>query len=242
MIIALFMWGNTRLNRVFFKLFGFAARNIVGIKQVVLHEERLYAERPTVIIGNHQTALDLAVIGSLCPTRSVVVAKKEIQYIPLFGWFFRAAGNILIDRSKSDDAKKLINRVTTTLRQQNLNLVVFPEGTRNRHREQDELMLPFKKGAFFLAVNTKLPLVPVVCSTMRGKAVWENFDLAGGILVISVLEPMETKDLAPNQVDAFRNRVRTLMMDELKRLNSLAEEYTSDAKKSGRQGCSGDCH
>jgi len=239
MVCALLMWGSPSLNRIFLQSFGWATRKIVGIDQIFLHEERIRSRRPCVLVANHQTALDLALLGSICPTASVIVAKKSIQYIPLFGWFFKAAQNILIDRSKTEDAKRMINEVTEALTQKNLNMVIFPEGTRNRHRASDDLMLPFKKGAFYLAVNTKLPLIPVVCCTLKGKAIWENLDLAGGTVIISVLEPIETHSLQPNEVDAFRVRVRNLMLDELKRINLLADEYTQN--KMEVKG-SGQCH
>ena len=239
MLLALVMWGNPRLNRLFLQSFGWSTRKIVGIKQIVLNEPRIRSRRPAVLIANHQSGLDLAILGSICPTRSVIVAKKEIQYIPLFGWFFKGAGNILINRSKTEDAKRMINAVKEALTQKNLNMVIFPEGTRNRHGAGDDLMLPFKKGAFYLAVSTQLPLIPVVCSSLKGKAVWENFDLGGGVVVLSVLEPIETKDLAPHEVDAFRTRVRELMVAELKRVNALADEYTQNLKE---KICAPSCH
>ncbi len=243
LVIAIFtviFWpkGRYKLNRIFLQMFGFVSRKIVGMKFVILNEARMYSVRPAVLIGNHQSGLDLAIIGAVTPFETVIVAKKSLQHIPVFGWFFKMAGNILIDRSKTNDAKRMINEVTATIRQKNLNLAIFPEGTRNRHGEGDELMLPFKKGAFFLASSTKLPIIPVVCSSLKGKAVWESFDLKGGTIVISVLEPIATADLKANELDGFRDRVRTLMMEELKRINQLAEDYES---KKVAEPCAG-CH
>ena len=237
MLCALAMWGSSKLNRIFLRSFGWATRRIVGLEQIVLHEERLNAHRPCVIVANHQTGLDLAILGSICPQSTVIVAKKELQYIPLFGWFFKAAQNILINRSKTEDAKRLINTVTQTLIQKNLNLVVFPEGTRNRHGS-GHLLLPFKKGAFHLAVSTKLPLVPVVCSSLQGKAIWENLDLAGGTVFMSVLEPIDTRNVGPKEVDAFRDQVRNLMLAEIQRINLLADEHQRAKKeKKGTPQC-----
>jgi lysophosphatidate acyltransferase len=239
MIIALPLWGNTILNRWFLQSFSFAARKIVGLKFVVLNEEKINTRRPAVLIGNHQTGLDLAIIGALCPARSVIVAKKELQYIPLFGWFFKAAGNLLINRSKAEDAKSMINRVTTELNEKNLNLVIFPEGTRNRHKDGSELMLPFKKGAFHIAARTGLPVIPVVCSTLKGKSIWENFDLKGGIIVMSVMDPVETQGLSTAEVDLLRDQIREQMIVELRRVNILADQYEANAKDSKKcaPGC-----
>jgi 1-acyl-sn-glycerol-3-phosphate acyltransferase len=158
----------------------------------------------------------------------VIVAKKSIQYIPLFGWFFKIAGNLLIDRSKTSDAKRMMNEVEQKLIRDDLNLTVFPEGTRNRSVPDAKTgviadLLPFKKGAFFLAANLGLPIIPVVCSSLRGKAIWENFELAGGTVVISVLEPVETKGLSSEQIDQLRESIWKQMATEFLRINALAD-------------------
>jgi 1-acyl-sn-glycerol-3-phosphate acyltransferase len=221
MILSLFRWGDTRLNRTFLQPFGKAAFWIVGIQYEVLHLERTLKVRPSILVGNHQSGLDLAVMGSICPDSTVIVGKKEIQYIPIFGWFFKAAGNLLIDRAKTKDAKAQMDEIRNTMTEKNLNMAIFPEGTRNRHSAGNDGLLPFKKGAFFLAVSTGFPIIPVVSSSLKGKGVWENFDLAGGRVIVSVLEPIETKNVKPEAMEEFKEHVRGLMIQEYKRINLL---------------------
>ena len=93
------------LNLIFLLPFGWFARTLVGVKLTVLNRERLYLHRPMIFFGNHQSGLDLAVIGVTCTTGTVIVGKKEIQNIPLFGWYWKTAGNLLINRSKPAEAK-----------------------------------------------------------------------------------------------------------------------------------------
>ena len=220
MIVALFRYGDPKLNQIFTKPFGKFAQAIVGIKLQILNEDRLQLARPAVVIGNHQTGLDLGLISWACPEGSVIVAKKQIKSIPIFGWFFGAAGNLYIDRSKPIEAKRQMTEMIETLKKKNLNLAIFPEGTRNRGAPG---MLPFKKGAFHLAVNTGFPLIPVVCSSLKGKAIWEDFELSGGKVLISVLEPMQTAHLKPNEVFEFQSKVHALMLAEFHRLNAIIE-------------------
>jgi lysophosphatidate acyltransferase len=221
MILAFFRWGDTRLNKTFLQPFAKVAWKIVGIQYEILHHERTEAARPAILVGNHQSALDLAVMGAVCPDRTVIVGKKEIQYIPIFGWFFKGAGNLLIDRSKTKDAKAQMDQIRLTMKEKNLSMAIFPEGTRNRHSAGDDGILPFKKGAFYLAVSTGYPIIPVVASSLKGIGVWENFDLAGGKIIVSILEPIETKNVQASEMEAFKEHVRSLMIQEYKRINAL---------------------
>ncbi|MBU6154328.1 MAG: 1-acyl-sn-glycerol-3-phosphate acyltransferase [Bdellovibrionales bacterium] len=207
-------------NSFFLEPFGWFARTLVGVKLTVLNRGRIHAARPAIFIGNHQTGLDLAVIGQCCPVRSVIVGKKELKAIPLFGWFFWIAGNLLIDRANKSSAKAEIERVRKKLKERDLNLAIFPEGTRSKTGE----ILPFKRGAFYLAVSTGYPIIPVVCSNLQGKGIWERFQLKGGNVVVSVLPPIETGSLNLSDLSSFSDQVRKLMVDEYVRVSALAEE------------------
>ncbi len=214
-------------NYFFLGPFGWFARFIVGVKLRFIHRERLAGWRPAVFIGNHQSGMDLGIIGTACPRRSVIVAKKEIQNIPIFGWFFKIAGNLMIDRKKTFEAKTQMEAIREVMKKRDLNLVIFPEGTRSKTQN----FLPFKKGAFHLALATGFPIVPVICSTLTKKAVWETFDLRGGNVIISVLDAIPTQGLGVKDVDALKERVRAVMLLEYERINQIAEEYDRDPAK-----------
>ena len=98
----------------------------------------------------------------------------------------------------------------------------FPEGTRNKI--SNEILLPFKKGAFHIAFSKGIPIVPVVCSSLKGIAVWERFELSGGKVIVKVLDPIETKDIPKNEINAFIERVRNLMQMELNQLNAQVNQ------------------
>jgi 1-acyl-sn-glycerol-3-phosphate acyltransferase len=207
-------------NSFFLKPFGFFARTLVGIRLEVLNPERIHSARPAIFIGNHQSGLDLAIIGSTCPARSVIVGKKEIKSIPVFGWFFWIAGNLLIDRADKANAKGQIEKVRQELGKNQLNLAIFPEGTRSKTGE----ILPFKRGAFYLAASTGYPIIPVVCSNLKGKAIWERFELSGGKVVISVMPPIETQGIPFSELMQFSEQVRGAMIQEYDRVTVLAKE------------------
>ena len=87
-VVVLFRWGDTSLNRDFTQKFSKFVRWFLGIKLEVIHPERITNIRPVVFVANHQSGMDMALIGHLCPTDTVLIGKKEILYIPFFGICF----------------------------------------------------------------------------------------------------------------------------------------------------------
>ena len=114
-----------------------------------------------VIIANHQSNYDLFVFGNVVPYRTVCIGKKSLKWVPLFGQLFWLAGNVLIDRSNAQKARKSMQTTTRTLQDKDTSIWVFPEGTRNLGKT----LLPFKKGAFHMAITAGVPIVPVCVST-----------------------------------------------------------------------------
>jgi 1-acyl-sn-glycerol-3-phosphate acyltransferase len=219
-------WGNPVLNRVFITVFSKFACLVIGVRFTMIDAEKINARRPAVLIGNHQSGLDFAFIGAVSPNQSVLVGKKEIMLLPIIGWYFKIAGNLFIDRSNSRDSREKVNQLAEVIVKRNLDVSIFPEGTRNK--KGDGNMLPFKKGAFHIAFSKGLPIIPVVCSSLRGIAVWETFELNGGKVVVKVLDPIETKDIPPKEINVFIERVRAIMQRELDQLNAeLAERSNS---------------
>jgi 1-acyl-sn-glycerol-3-phosphate acyltransferase len=214
--------------------FGYFARWLVGIKLVILNGQRVEDNRPVVLVGNHQTGLDFAIISRACPGGSLIVAKRELIRIPIFGWFFWIAGNLLIDRSDPKSAKKQLDGASHLLKKYSLNLAIFPEGTRSR----TNAILPFKKGAFYLAVSTGLPIIPIVCSSLKGKGIWEKGELSGGHVVVSALEAISTLGVQSHEVDALIERIRNLMIAEFERVTELARAYDERFQKKVDSCCS----
>ncbi|KAJ7672198.1 hypothetical protein DFH06DRAFT_1175610 [Mycena polygramma] len=118
------------------------------------------ATEPAVFMMNHQSALDVWLIGRLFPKRVSVMVKKSLGWSPI-GPVIYFSGSILVERGSGARAVASIRKAGATLREAGASLVVFPEGTRNGARTPS--LLPFKKGGFHLAVQSGLPIVPIVC-------------------------------------------------------------------------------
>jgi len=116
--------------------------------------------RPAVFIGNHQTELDVLMLGCLFPKYCSVTAKSSLRNTPFLGWFMSLSGSIFIDRKNSKDAREAMQGAANEIRDRKQSVFMFPEGTRSYAK--DPIMLPFKKGAFHLAVQAGVPIVPCV--------------------------------------------------------------------------------
>lgn len=118
--------------------------------------------RPAVFIGNHQTELDVLMLGCMFPKYCSVTAKSSLKKTPFLGWFMTLSGSVFIDRKNSKDAREAMQGAADQMSKRRQSVYMFPEGTRSYAKEP--MLLPFKKGAFHLAVQAQVPIVPVVAA------------------------------------------------------------------------------
>lgn len=116
--------------------------------------------RPAVFIGNHQTELDVLMLGTMFPKYCSVTAKASLKKTPFLGWFMALSGSIFIDRKNTKDAREAMKGAANEIQSKRQSVYMFPEGTRSYAKEP--MLLPFKKGAFHLAVQAGVPIVPCV--------------------------------------------------------------------------------
>ena len=127
---------------------------LVGVKLRIEGAENL--KGPAVFISNHQSLIDVVFMPAILPPEVKFVAKRELLLIPLWGWGFAAGGAILIDRSKPRRAMADMAAGVQKM-PKGWSVTIFPEGT----RPKDGQLKPFKRGAFYIAAKTGLPVVPV---------------------------------------------------------------------------------
>jgi len=178
------------------------------------------AIRPCVYAGNHQSIMDVLLLGSVVPRGTRAVAKKEIAAIPLFGWFYRKAGNLVIDRGSSEDAKRMLAEAVRRVREEKLSVWFMPEGHRNPGPE----LLPFKTGAFRLAADAQVPIVPVVAEPLKVVVDTDRLLVRRGTLRVRILPAVPPPRSAEDEgeVVACAARVRAAMQAELDRLRATS--------------------
>lgn len=196
-------------NWVFSRVYSRGIMAITRTSIEVENREGMDKFRPCVFVANHQHNLDLAYIGSVCPHDTYVIGKKELLWVPIFGQLFIAAGNIAINRQKSKKALSGIDTAAEAIRRRVISIFIFPEGTRNK---TSEVLLPFKKGAFHMAIHAGVPIVPYVCSPYRDIAYQKKR------LKIRVLPPIDTKGMTVADVDRLLEMTRNQMMEAVRGL------------------------
>ena len=150
----IFFLGPARMWLVMARPWARGAICLVGVKLKIDGAENLTG--PAVFVSNHQSLIDVVFLPAILPRKVRWVAKKELLRIPLWGWAFGAGGAVLIDR-KNPRAAILNIREGLKRLPKGWSVVVFPEGTRSL----DGTLKPFKKGAFHIALETGMPMVPI---------------------------------------------------------------------------------
>jgi 1-acyl-sn-glycerol-3-phosphate acyltransferase len=187
---------------------------------------------PCVIIANHQSNYDLFVLGNVVPRRTVCIGKKSLKWVPLFGQLFWLAGNVLIDRGNPLKARLSIRQTTETLQQKDTSIWVFPEGTRNLGKG----LLPFKRGAFQMAIDAGVPIVAVCVSTyvrdMRLNA-WDS-----GQVMITSLPAISTtgmtSDDIPELIELCHSQMQTSIEDMDAQLGARHDPAQTAAEQSAQ--------
>uniref|UniRef100_A0A915LLB0 1-acyl-sn-glycerol-3-phosphate acyltransferase n=1 Tax=Meloidogyne javanica TaxID=6303 RepID=A0A915LLB0_MELJA len=116
--------------------------------------------KPVVLISNHQSSLDLFTLSKMWPSKTTIMMKSSLKYVPIFNIGAIMSNSIFVDRNNKNNAKEALNDAITKMKDKKLKVWVFPEGT--RHHQHG--LLPFKKGAFNIAVQAQFPIIPIVIS------------------------------------------------------------------------------
>ena len=200
----------------FGRYFGRMSR-IFGMKLELRIPEDAYSRGQHVYVANHQNSWDLFTISSAVTPKVVTVGKKSLAWMPLFGQLYWLTGNILIDRANRSKAVGTIDQVVTSLKESDVSVWMFPEGTRSRGRG----LLPFKTGAFHAAIGAGLPIIPIVCSSTGGVKLnrWNN-----GHVIVEMLPPISTEDYDKSNVRQLANLAREQMAAKLEELDKEVVE------------------
>ncbi|PYQ68412.1 MAG: hypothetical protein DMF54_00695 [Acidobacteria bacterium] len=189
---------------------------LMGWRIEVANRGTLDSARPCVIVGNHQSFLDVVTFGSIFPERTVSAGKREIGRIPVFGWFYRLSGNLVIDRGNARGTRDSLEEAARTIREEGLSVWFMPEGHRNTGRE----LLAFKSGAFRLALAAGVPVVPIVAEPLDVIADTKRRLARPGSLRVTVLEPIPAEGDGGRSFAELASVARSRMQDELDRLRS----------------------
>lgn len=194
-----------------------AALAILGIDVEIQGEEHLWATRPCVFIINHQSKIDMFLMMYLVRKGFTGVAKKEAANVPGFGTFMRMADMAFLDRSHTGKAIDALKPAVERL-QRGLSVCIAPEGTRSYSPRVGK----FKKGAFHMAMQAGVPVVPVVLRN-AGEVMGRNDQaMRAGTVQVAVLPAIHVKNWKLEELDARVEEVRQMYVQTLDNWPSAA--------------------
>jgi 1-acyl-sn-glycerol-3-phosphate acyltransferase len=150
--------------------------------------ENVGLDHPQIIASNHQSWFDVFALAAIIPKRYRFIAKEELRRIPLFGLAWASAGHISVNRKDRSQAIRALDTAAALMRKDNSTVVIFPEGTRSPTGE----LLPFKKGAFMMALQTGFEIVPAACIGTRAIQKKGDWRVRPGRIIVRFGPPIDT--------------------------------------------------
>lgn len=169
------------------------ARVILWISRIKLRIEGLENINKSsahVYIINHISKYDIPAIIVAVPQTARFIAKKELFKIPLFAAGMRLSGMLAIDRGNNEEAIKTLNKAIRTINNNNVSVLIFPEGTRSKSGGIEK----FKKGGFIVALNGHIPIIPTVISGSQYIVPKDSRLVKKGTVSIKFLKEVDTSD------------------------------------------------
>jgi len=197
---------NTNNSRMIAMIFGWA-RFFLGVKLEV--RDRPQQSIQGIYVANHQSTLDMYLYGKSLPDNMAILGKHSLLYIPLFGVLFWLAGNIFINRGNKSKARDAMQQAAGIVRQKGCSVYMFPEGTRSNGKG----LLPFKNGAFILAIEAGLPIIPMCASSTH-----KNIDISrlkGGTCIVQQMPAISTEGLTRKDAKRLAQEVHDLMAAQI---------------------------
>jgi putative phosphoserine phosphatase/1-acylglycerol-3-phosphate O-acyltransferase len=183
---------------------------LAGIELVVEGEEHLWSERPAVFIFNHQSGIDTLLLCKLLRRDVVPIGKQELRMTPVLGPIFAWSGMVFIDRADRQKAVAAMQPAVEALRS-GLSIAIAPEGTRSSTTRVGE----FKKGAFHLAMQAGVPIVPIVFRNALDALPKHSLVIRPARVECMVHPPIATRDWKREELDHRIESVRKIYLDTL---------------------------
>jgi putative phosphoserine phosphatase/1-acylglycerol-3-phosphate O-acyltransferase len=183
---------------------------LTGVKLEVEGEEHLDTNRPAVFVFNHQSGLDPFILGALLRRDVTAVAKRELAWDPRVAPIGYLVDVAYVDRGNTAQAREALAPALERLKA-GVSVAMAPEGTRSRTKRLGR----FKKGAFHLALQAGVPIVPIVIRN-SGDVMWARSNVVRpGTVQVRVLPPISTRGWSVEELDTRVDEVRQMFMDAL---------------------------
>jgi 1-acyl-sn-glycerol-3-phosphate acyltransferase len=181
-----------------------------GITTSLHGGEKIDPKQSYIITPNHQGNADILALRNTLPLKYLWVIKQSLVRIPFFGWGLAATGAIALDRSKKSEALARLQGSAGSLGD-GWSILTYPEGTRT----PDGQLLPFKKGAFMLAVQTGIPILPITINGAHKLFPKNSIAIKAGHITVTVSDPIPTRGLTEDDVPELMRKTREAVEQHL---------------------------
>ena len=184
---------------------------LYGMPVTVTGLERLDLRRPRVYAANHLSALDIPVLYRYLPFQFRIIVHRLVYRVPLVGWHLRAAGQLMIDPGSVALSRRALREAVRTLKR-GMPLVVFPEG----ERSPTGAMQPFRRGAFYMAVEAQADIVPMaILGTYQAFPIG-SAHLRPGPLQLIIGDAIPVAGYTKRDLDALAKRTQVAVVELLR--------------------------
>jgi 1-acyl-sn-glycerol-3-phosphate acyltransferase len=198
---------------------------VCGIQVKVEGLSRLQSGQAYIFMANHQSNIDIPVLIQALPKFQLRwLAKRELIFIPVFGWALWASRHIIVDRASRSETVATLRTAKQRL-QAGISVVVFPEGTRSA----DGRLLPFKRGGFVMALKMQAPIVPVVIRGSGNLSPKGDWRLRSGQIEVVVEEAIPVDEYDLKNIGQLVERVQGVLG------SNLSAAPRAGAENAGRQ-------
>jgi 1-acyl-sn-glycerol-3-phosphate acyltransferase len=190
-----------------------------GVRLKVIGTENVDPSASYVVASNHQSTFDIMAHFMALPVPIRFLAKQELFGVPLLGWALKRLHMVPVDRSAGRPIYEEIEQNAAATITDGKSIIVYPEGTRTTTGD----LLPFKKGAFFIAVRTGLPILPTTIAGSHEAWLPRAKVIRGGTITVVIGAPIPTGDLTVDDVPELQQTVRSTIEKTLIELQSLPQ-------------------
>ena len=202
-----------RFYKTFFKIaraWGKTILFVMGFKPVLEMEEEIDPARSYLFIANHASLIDVMLMLSVLKNPAVFVGKKELRKLPIFGYVFRKT-SILVDRGNAESRKEVYISAQNKINQ-GLSIIIFPEGL---VPHEDVILSDFKNGAFRMAIEHQIPIVPMTFYDVKKRFSWTFFSGWPGKLRVKIHTFIQTKGLTLDDLEPTKQKAFDIIYNEL---------------------------
>lgn len=203
-------------------------QRIVGVKLIHRGLENAPTPEKSVYISNHQSIYDFVTDPGMLRPRTVSLGKKDLLWLPFFGQLYWITGNILINRENKSQARDTIKQVAEAIHQRDLSVWVYPEGTRSKGRG----LLPFKTGAFRMAIEAGVPITPMCVSTTHNRINLNRRN--NGIVIAEMLEPIDVSNYKLEDARKLALHCHQLMSAKINELDKEVVQLEEEISRSDK--------